>query len=353
MIGEPKVCIEGPTTSSVRVFWWAAPEPVWAVQPGGEGVAPTLTIYHPTLGETTLAMTAMWTPRVIVSVADDRKTLGLATTNSVTPIAGQRFGAGWIVTQNDGYFDVTVRRLTNGGTAILAEPIAAPIMIPGTSDVSFAPTLNPQTWIAVLSTAFLATTARDVMWAVDYRAQFGRDLAALPARSTGLMHFVRRPFETGVTSQMLSQMFPGLGSRQPRRQGNWDAQIELAEQEIILRLRADMLPRGLTEDDISGARLRLAHATLAAAYVYDETEPAKADALRTRALGRADPDTGRRVGGLVDEALRAVGLDAGQDGDVAVTATEGDRVTDADVGGYFTSSTYTSSTRRFSIGEAH
>lgn len=353
MLGEPKVCIEGPTSTISRVFWWSAPEPVWGSQPEGNvGTSPTLTIVHPTLGETTLTMVPLWAPRVVLSVSDDRKTLALATNDTVYPEAGDRLGAAWIVTPHDGYFDVSVRRLTDDGTAILAEPMAAPISIPATNDLSLLPTLNPQVWVASFSSTFLATTARDVPWSVDYRSMFGRWLSGLQARCTGLMHFVRRPFETGVTSQMLSQMFPGLGGRQPRRQGNWDAQIELAGAEIILRLRADMLPRGLTEDDISGARLRLAHATLAAAYVYDETEANKAEALRVRALGRVDPDTGRRTGGLVDEALRAVGLDAAQDGEIAVTAVEGDRVSDVS-GGFFTSSAYTSTTRRFSVGEAH
>jgi erythromycin esterase-like protein len=124
--------------------------------------------------------------------------------------------------------------------------------------------------------------------------------------------------------------------------------------EMVLYLRADLQARDLTEDDLNGARLRLAHGHLAAAVIYDEVQPEKAELLRARVLGVLDEETGTRAGGMLNESLRSVWLDADRDGvvdDGEMDTIEGARLVDSK--SFYTSSSYDADERRFSRGERH
>src|SRR5574343_903344 len=149
MLGEPKIAIDG---AALHVLWWQAPTPVWAYLPGEEGFTPTITIDHPTLGATTLTLSGLFTPQIVSALNADRKSLTLDTVLTVSPGgAGQRFGAAWFVTDVDGYFDVTLRKLTTGA-AVLAEPLAAPLTTGDTSTTN-APVLCPAQSAAGIPTA--------------------------------------------------------------------------------------------------------------------------------------------------------------------------------------------------------
>lgn len=338
MFGEVKLQVGGAS----QQFWWVSPVPTAAT--------PSLTIRHPTLGDTTPTLAPVHVPITITAISSDRRTLTASTTITAGAGAeGSRFGAAFLVTPRDGYFDITARRLS-GTSVILAEPLPAGPSITATTTATISWAIHS----ATVSSALVSTATRNVPWDVDYLERFGTDVTGYGQQDEGILHIVRQPFRTGLTSRNLAAMYPGIAPRTPRRQSSWAPQIEAALAELIQRLREDLTVRGLTEDDVGGHRLRLAHAALACAYVYDETQPEKAEALRTRALGPADPDTGRRSAGLVDDALRAVWADANFDGVVdagEVGNIEGAR--GSDVGSYFTSSAYTSTTRRFTRNERH
>lgn len=348
MFNEVKVA----TSSTNQLFLWRSPEPLYGTGEGNQD--PTVTIRHPTVGTTTLTMSCLGltngAERTATAVSSDRKTITLTGTNAIYQGAqGSPHGAAWFVTPYDGFFDIEVRRAADN-TLTLAEPLPAPVSITSntTGLVQWA------TWGVVIPATYLATVEVNVPWQVSARIKWGEEVGNFGLVDEGLMHFVRQPFRTGLTSRMLLDMHPGLAARIPRRQGSFDPQIDMALAELIERLREDLLPRGYTEDSINGHRLRLAHAALAAAYVYDETQPEKAEMLRTRALGPLSATTGRRVGGLIGDALRNVWVDL--DGDAVVddgemTTLEGNRT--ADTGSFFTSTSWSSETRRFTYRERH
>lgn len=347
MFNEVKIA----TTSTNQLFWWYAPEPLFGT--GDGNLDPELTIRHPALGNTTLALSGLVSgaaERTITAVAADRRTLTMSGTVAIySGASGSPLGTAFFITPSDGVFDVEVRR-ASGSTITLAEPLPAPVTVNSTT----SGVLQWAAWSALVPASYLATPAVNVPWHVMARTQFGSGIGNFGLIDEGLVHFVRQPFRTGLTSKHLLQAFPGLAGRVPRRQGSFDAQIDVALAELIHRLRANLAPRGLTEDDVGGHRLRLVHSRLALAVIYDETQPEKAAELRDAALGPVNEKTGRRAGGLVDEALRDLWVDADADGvvnDGEVSSLEGNRGTDN--ASFFTSSSYSSSTRRFTYGERH
>lgn len=330
-------------SASTQTFFWVAPAPITGT--------PTLTIKHPTLGDTSPTLNVLAAAATITAMGSDRLSLTTASTLSTTlgGVQGDRFGAAYLVTPRDGAFEVVVRR-AYGHTIQLGEPLPAPISV----TASTAGVLSWATYSASVPTSYTAAVVRDLAWQVEYRERYGSAVTGIRGSQEGLLHIVRQPFGTGLTSNRLAQLYPGLGARQPRRQGTWDAQIQFALLEIQTRLREDFVQRGITEDDVNGERFLLCHAALAAAYVYDEVEPVKAEALRTRALGPPGAKDGRRTAGLLMDALRAVWSDLDGDGvvdDGEIASLEGAR--QSDQGSFFTSSSYDSDVRRFTRGESH
>jgi hypothetical protein len=339
MFGDQKVRLDG----TAERIWWTAPEPL------SSGSSPTLNVYLAS-GTATLTFANIAAVPAITAVARDRKTL--TASGAVSSARGAQ-GAGWgeafLVTAKDGWFPITVREISNA-TIILAEPLPAPLTVSAGAPAS----LQFATWAGVLTTTHVNAVERDVRWTVSYVTQAGVDLTGYSFRDEGLLHIVRQPFSTGLTTRHVVQVHPGLAQRVPRRQGGWEPQIQAAQEELILRLRRDLQERGLTEDDINGHRLRFAHAHLAAAVIYDENQPEKAEILRTRVLGAFNEETGIRHGGLVDDTLRSVWVDADRDGAVdsgEVTSIEGNRT--ADSKSFFTSSSFDSTNRVFSRGGRH
>ena len=338
MFGEQKARVGG----TGEKFWWTAPVPLVG--------SPTLQIYLSS-GTVTPTFAGIGTTPLITTVARDRKTLtaSATVTGSIRGAQGPKWGEAFLISPKDGWFPVQVREIS-GSTITLAEPLASPL------DVSVAAPASLQfaLYRGTLTTTMVSAAARDVPWTVKYVEQAGADLSGYTGRDEGLIHIVRQPFGTGLTSRHVAQLHPGLAQRVPRRQGSWDPQIEAALMEMVIHLRADLQARDLTEDDLNGARLRLAHGHLAAAVIYDEVQPEKAELLRARVLGVLDEETGTRAGGMLNESLRSVWLDADRDGAVdegEMDTIEGARLVDSK--SFFTSSSYDSTDRRFSKGERH
>lgn len=336
MFGEVKARVGG----TAERFWWLAPTPVtgtpvFTIRASGGDVTPTLSVLR--------------APITITAVGNDRKTLTASTSISgvYQGAQGPQFGEAFLVAGADGTHSVMVREMT-GTTVILADVLAAPI---STSETI---TLNWALYGATLPTSLTASRQINIPWTVEYQQLWGLDISGYTKREEGLLHIVRQPFTTGLTSREISSAYPGLAQRMPRRQGDWTPQIEASEVELVVRLRMDLQQRGLTEDDVSGHRFRLAHAHLAAACIYDETTPDKAGAIRDRILGPFNAETGYRTGGMVSDILRSIWTDADRDGAIdtdEVDSIEGDRP--ADSKSFYTSSSYDSTTRKFTLGMKH
>ncbi len=245
-------------------FVWSAPVP-------GVAVAPALTITHPTLGALTPAMTQVAAALVVSAISSDRRTLTV-TDLAFDGIAGNR-GRGYLVVPNDGTFPCEIVRW-DGTTGILADPL------PRTISLTEAATFMWADWNATLPAADVTSAvARSMLWTITYTGQEGTSLPTFAGEDSGLLHVVRVPFNTGLTTHKLYSACPELRARSPRAQSGHEEQIEAAKSELVLRLRSDLAATGRSEDGVLGAALMPAHMALTEHYL---TEGAKADTLRER-----------------------------------------------------------------------
>lgn len=299
------------------LFRWEAPEPVEA--------APTFTVRLPS-GSVAIAMTSVHASQAVTGVSTDRRVF---TAPGLT-VAGARgaqgdWGKAWLVTDEDGVIPIKVVRVEADALRV-AEPL--PRGIAGNGTVYWA------TWYATLG-AVTGSAVRSVPWDVVYTAQDGLDLPTSPKRDEGLLHIVRQPFNTGLTTQQLINDFPELGATVNRGMQGYRSAIDLSLAQLVAHVRAILQERDLYEDDAHGPTLRHAHAYLAAAVILDRVDPEQADRLRE--IAKDD----------IDVALRSIWVDGDGDGEVdddeAGVQLTGGRA--ADVGGTFYASSLTYSSK--------
>lgn len=268
------------------VFEWVAPGPLALVTSGAPPVlapAPvTLTIYPP--GAPVVLTLACPVPLAAVTgISDDRRTL----TTAASPFAAAsgwlgRNGEAWLVTARQA---VQVRAVDAGASSVeLADTL------PRDLDVTGAQLVLSRREVALPGT-LTAATLRDVRWVVTYKIRhgLGTALAAVEQSETGLLQVVPQPFDLGLVSSDLVQYMRGIGTTASSGSQGWDSVLASAVAEVALRIRAELTPRGLTEDDFPApARLRDVALDLAAALAIDLAQPEQSDRLRARALERMD-----------------------------------------------------------------
>ena len=285
--------------SSDTFFPWEAPQPV------KDGVALDLLVALNS-GSLTISLTKIHDQVAVTGTSSDRRTL---TAPAVTALGARgaqgHYGKAWIVSDSDGAMPCLVTRVVDGEIT-LAEPLPRDIV--GDGKIQWA------TWYANLSGSTVgAAEARNVEWSVDYPALYGLDLPNQEERSTGLLSVVRRPFQTGLTTEALLDIYPDLADSKARRAQGLEGPIRAAEDQMITRLRDLLLERGLYEDDLPGSSMRLSHAQLAAAIVLELSDPEQSAILREQAAAQ------------MDEELRRVRIDeqdgAAEQGDEALTGS--------------------------------
>jgi len=280
-------------------FPWEAPQPV------KDGVALTLDVAL-TSGTLNINLTKIHDQVAITGTSSDRRTLTAPAVTAAGARGAQgRFGNAWVVSDSDGAMECKIVRVIDGEIT-LAEPL--PRAIVGDGKIQWA------TWYANLSGSTVgAVAARNVEWSVDYPALYGLDLPNQEERSTGLLSIVRRPFDTGVTTETVLDLFADLSDLVPRRAQGFKGPVKAAEEQMVARLRSLLLERGLYEDDVPGSSMRLSHTLLAAAFITEDSNPERSLSLREQAAAQ------------MDEELRRVCLDeedgAAEQADEAITGS--------------------------------
>ena len=304
-------------------FVWQAPEPVSS--------EPSLVV-HLTAGDVAAALTVVLAPLTVVGVGDDRRSLAITAVADAAGVQG-RYGVGWLLTDADGAFPVRVTRI-NGTTAYVADALPRDVYLSAGDPGS----LQFSTWTAAMPACVTTSLARNVSWDVVYASSYGTHAPALAdARDFGLLHIVNQPFNTGLTHATLVHHVATYGEMVPRQQQDWSPQIRLAEEDLVLDIRQEVMGRGATEDDIPvAAQLRPAHINYTLARILDGVDGDQAD--RMRAMGVEQ----------MRKALRLIWVDDNNDGvpdDGEVQQVTGPRASWA-AGGTFP-------TRRFAPDGAH
>lgn len=273
-------------TEQALTFEWNSPGPLDA--------APSLTVG--TAAPVTMTQTRV--DATVSAIANDRRTL---TVNSQATALQADQLKGYLVTEGDSIYSVTVVRMV-GTTAILAEPLSREI------DLSVSATLVFAMYYATVPSAITNVTGY-YPWQISYVLDLGQQTD--PKLAKGLLKVTPRPFATGLSHDDLVGQFPQLADMIPRRQSSFDAQIEAALQEIILMVRDHLKDEpDVTEDEIFNAEsFANAHAYCTAARVYES-----ANQLDTAQLMRD------RCEQLLDISLRSLALD--RDGDNIVDDDE-------------------------------
>jgi hypothetical protein len=226
----------------------------------------------------------------ITAIANDRRTLTLSSAPATYYREQQ---AGFVLTEHDTYYAVRVVRL-GGTTAILAEPLPREI------DLSSNATLHLPTSYVDIDSAKMSTSGY-FTWLVNY-TQLNM---SQPEQEKGLFKITPRPFETGLDHAQLADMIP-------RRQSDYQKQIDAALTELVLEVRAHLHADNITEDEIfNPSSFMLAHAYCTAALIYELNQQ-----LDTAAAMR------ERCAELMAKALQSIALDL--DGDGVVDAGETD-----------------------------
>lgn len=278
------------------LFAWEAPQPISAD-------ALDLRVYL-SAGTETVALTQIHDDLTVTAISNDRSVLTITSAANTDGIQG-RYGSAWLVTPHDGAFQVNVSRI-DGTECRLADVLPRHIAVGAGDD---AATLVFSTWTATLTAADITPTIeRNVLWDVVYEADYGGDTPTRPnQRDMGLLHVVAAMFSTGLTSQMLVRHVRSLGEQVERGSQGYEAVIELALEDLILKIRETLTEQDKNEDQIPvGQLLRPAHVsyTLARIVMMNDLElhdamVAQGDALVARALRQiwvdADSD------GMVDE----------------------------------------------------
>lgn len=274
-------------TNKAHRFIWSPQLPITGT--------PTLSIDTPTaISENLTRFTADLT---ITAIANDRRTLTLSSAPATYYREQQ---AGFVLTDHDTYYAVRVVRL-GGTTAILAEPLPREI------DLTDNATLHLPTSYVDIDSSKLATSDY-YTWIVDY-TQLNMNQ---PEQEKGLIKVTPRPFDTGLDHAQLVAMFAQLADMIPRRQSDYQRQIDAALNELILEVRAHLHADSITEDEIFNPEsFMLAHAYCTAALIYELNQQLDtATAMRERCAE------------LMSKALQSISLDL--DGDGVVDAGETD-----------------------------
>lgn len=266
-------------TSQAHRFIWTPQTPITGT--------PSLSIASPIAVSSNL--TRFTDDLTITAIASDRRTLTLS---SAPANYYREQQAGFVLTARDTHYSVRVVRL--GGTqALLAEPLPREI------DLTANATLHLPTGYVDIGAGVL-TTSGYYTWQVDYTQLY----MSQPHKDKGLIKVTPRPFDTGLTHTELVALFANLADMIPRRQADFEPQIQAAEDELILAIRAHLNSDDITEDEIFNPEsFKLAHAYCTAAIIYEQVlQFDNAEAMRARC---AD---------LLDRALQSIALDLDGDG---------------------------------------
>lgn len=243
------------TVGRDHVVWFWPNEPL---NISAETPAMTVTLSS---GDVTPSVTQVGGTTAISSIANDRRSLTLASSIGSTyqGVKGDEAGFAWV--QDDGgagTFPVKVQSFS-GTTARLAEALPRDVTLVDANLAWYA-------YYATLSSATVtASVDRNIKWVWTYTAQHGEDMPNEPRSLRGVLHVVRQPFATDLTDELLYSVVPGFSQMVPRRQESWMPQRELGKRWIVRQIRK----RCFIEDRFQGREFLDVHALITAHYILN------------------------------------------------------------------------------------
>lgn len=256
--------------------------------------------------ESAASMARLFEPQAVASVSGDQIELDAALSTAVGCVGS--LGHAWLRSDRSGVQLVQIQEIA-GTVVTLSEPL------PFSVDASGTCTLESAIWQIDLTASETGTATqttlgnRPVQWWVTWSAQTGANVPAEPSKVGGLLSVVRQPFSTGLDPVTLTLRYPELRRAIP---GGFDSlwpYIVASEAEVALAARQHLLGmpglQGIgTEHDVDGAPLLEAHAALAAARMWEATNPTRGALLREQARG------------LLKSGLALVWVDTNRNGQV-------------------------------------
>lgn len=300
-------------------FVWRAPG---YVVPADQAVANQLALsVRYSAGAAAVTLSPLVEAASTITACSGRVLTAQAAPSAATAVGDD--GAAWFKSDETGIIPVRVMVVSGSSITLADVPRSLPT----------APTNGRLVWATWTGSVSDHAAERAVPWTVTYKPIVSGALTTRKAE--GLISWVRQPFSTGLTHDLLCSMRPDLSANVPDREQGHGPLIQASEAELVALIRALWRERGLWEDSIVGQPegLREVHADLAAARYHDETKPARAEVLRSRALGAVNPETGERQGGMLALVLRSVAVDTDGDGvvDDARDRATGPRSSDSSV----------------------
>lgn len=233
----------------------------------------------------------------VTAISQDRRTL---TTSGIADIEGHAGddGAAFLRTVEGGIFPVRVVSIDDS-----AETVTLGAALPRGVDVAGS-TLIWATWVFPLLAPQMVAE-RNVAWEVAWKETTGGDGRLITQTSTGTLDIVERPFDTGLSHHVLVELYPFVVADVHRDAQDLTPQIAATRRELVQRLDAALVDRGLDAHDVDGSRFLDAHAAMAAAMACEFT---KADEKVQGLLSRSTR--------LYQTALEALWVDVNRDGAV-------------------------------------
>lgn len=269
------------TTGQDHSFEWNSPTPLSA----------TPSITFKVSSDITTNLTHSRTDISVTAIANDRRTLTIATSDSLE--RDQVFA--FLKTNGDTWYSIKIVRIV-ATTAILAEPLPREIDLTTSATIEFA------MWYITASSANVTATSGTFQYLVSYSSDLGQNNVS--KLDKGVIKVTPRPFDTSLDHDSFVNRFAPLADMIPRRQSDFAPQIRASLDELSLMLRDRLSSSNVTEDEIFNAEaFELCHAYCTAARIYEmNLQLDVADAMRARCLE------------LMDLALRSVDLDLDGDG---------------------------------------
>lgn len=266
----------------------------------------TLTFHHPTLGDVSVALAAVQAAVSVTGTSSDLRKLtdsGAALASGFA-ITGAEWGQAVYISNDIGEVSVVVGSV-DLPTIYLADPLPR---------ASAAGTLYWRMWTAAMPDALVADAQRAIPYSITTPDVIAGATLTASALRGGTVSVVRQPFTTGCTTADVLAVIPQSPGSPHRRQNDYEPQIRLAHAELVARLRALLAERGLDEHNLfDPSGLRVAHATLAAAWVQQEGDQQRGELYRGLVLGAQQAD-GTRRGGMLTDIVSAIPIDKDDDG---------------------------------------
>lgn len=233
-----------------HLFIWDSPSPI--------GETPTIQLFYPDgTSSSILNLSQNRSNLTAIAISNDRRSITLA--EPVSSLKSQNREA-YLITDSDDSFPITVNRIA-GSTLILADILPREISFSANSQIQFA------TWTYTIP-ANLLNQKGVYTFRINYLQNYG---SVLIARSeSGTLKVCKRPFDTGLDHNQLTNIFPNLADVVARRQNSFSAQIESSLDEVISIVRDLVVDKRVTEDEIlNPERLLNGHSYFAAARIYE------------------------------------------------------------------------------------